>query len=68
MREPAAIAQRRDARGRGAYASFLSRRTQRESAGSPVDELCEIILERVAEFRAGTPQQDDMTLVVARVR
>jgi serine phosphatase RsbU (regulator of sigma subunit) len=40
----------------------------RENADSAVEELCEIILERVAEFRAGMPQQDDMTLVVARVR
>ena len=40
----------------------------RSHADRPVDELCGGILGAVDAFRNGQPQQDDMTLVVARVR
>lgn len=40
----------------------------RENRDRPLDQLCRAILRAVDDFQAGTPQQDDMTLVVARVR
>lgn len=38
----------------------------REHAGSRVGSLCERIVEAVAAFEAGFPQQDDITVVAAR--
>lgn len=39
----------------------------RANAGRPTAELCSGILKAVDDFRGPEPQQDDMTLVVARV-
>ena len=43
-------------------------RLLRRNAARPAAELCRIVLESVDEFRAGAPQRDDMTLVIARVQ
>ena len=43
-------------------------RLLRENAGRPISGLCELILQAVDRFQAGEPQQDDMTIVAARVR
>lgn len=40
----------------------------RANAARPVEDLCRGILDAVDAYRAGEAQQDDMTLVVARVR
>ena len=42
-------------------------RVVRAQGARPAAELCRIALEAVDEFQAGEPQQDDMTIVVARV-
>jgi serine phosphatase RsbU (regulator of sigma subunit) len=39
----------------------------RENADLPAAELCRQVLETVDRFRAGGPQQDDMTLLIVRV-
>ncbi len=38
----------------------------RENARRPSIEICRTVLEEVERFQAGQPQQDDMTIVVAR--
>jgi serine phosphatase RsbU (regulator of sigma subunit) len=43
-------------------------RLVRENADRPTADLCQRILEAVDRFQAGEPQQDDMTIVAARVR
>ena len=43
-------------------------RLLRENADLPTSGLCQLILQTVDRFQAGEPQQDDMTVVAARVR
>jgi serine phosphatase RsbU (regulator of sigma subunit) len=43
-------------------------RVLREHARRPLVELCQRIIDAVATFEAGAPQQDDITIVVARAR
>ncbi len=37
-------------------------------AGLPAEQLCDELVRELSEFMAGTPQRDDMTLIVGRVR
>ena len=43
-------------------------RTLRDRVGLPAAELCSAVIDAVLRFQAGASQEDDMTVVVARVR
>jgi serine phosphatase RsbU (regulator of sigma subunit) len=43
-------------------------RLLRDNANRPTADLCQRMLQAVDRFQAGEPQQDDMTIVAARVR
>ena len=55
----------------GGEREFGDRRLEsllRQNMDRSVGDLCRVILQTVDAFQAGEPQQDDMTLVVARVK
>lgn len=50
------------------YGEERLERLVRENADRPTSDLCQRILQAVDRFPDGEPQQDDMTIVAARVR
>lgn len=51
-----------------AFGKERLKRLLRTHAGLPAAEICGAITEALQEFRGGTPQTDDLTLVVLRLR